>query len=244
MLFSFYYTDRIANLVLEENKLYKEIESKKREYEIKSISAIIEDNYIIPGLNGSAVNVKDSYYNMKAIDVFNSYYLIYSDIYPVVSLNNNVDKIIKKGNSNKNSIALILEYDENIINNLKNYNISVLVNMGTFDSNAKYEQINNEINDFKKLESLLNRYNKNSNVCIINNSNLKLCKENKKFLIKPNKELDNSTYLNIKDSITSGDIILIRSGTKVDYVEIVLRSILYKDYDINFISKHISEERD
>lgn len=243
VLFSFYYTEQIANFVLENNHLYKEINEKKDNFEVKSIAAVIEDDYIIPGLIGLSVNIKDSYYNMKSLNVFNSYYLIYKDSWPVVSINDNKDKIIRQGNKEKNSIALVLEYDEKIIEFLQKYNFSVLTNMNTFDKVASYEQINNEIGEFKKLESLINKYVTNPNICLINSRNESICRENKKFLVDPNKILSDSTVLSLKDNIESGDIILIEKNTKITNVEIILKSILYKDYKLNFLSKHISEER-
>ena len=66
-IFSFFYTEKIANYMLLNNELYQEIEKEKASYEIKSVNAVIDGEYIVPGLNGLAVNVKDSYYNMKDI---------------------------------------------------------------------------------------------------------------------------------------------------------------------------------
>lgn len=243
VMFSFYYTERIANLVLENNALYQEIDKKKNEYEIQSISAIIENDTIIPGLSGMSVNVKDSYYNMKSLSAFNSYYLLYNNSSPVVSIEQNKDKIITQGNSNKNSVALILEYDEKIINYLKGYNFSVLVDINTVDKLATYEQINNDPANFSKVENILSKYVNNPNICLINNNNEKICRDNKKYLVKPNKTLSDSTILELKDNINSGDIILIKRNTKESNIEILLKSILYKDYEVNTLSKHISEER-
>lgn len=244
VMFSFYYTEKIAGFVLEKNELYQEINDKKEQYEIKSVSAQIDDENIIPGLEGISVNIKDSYYNMKSLNVFNSYYLIYENIAPVVSIESNVDKIIIKGNSNKNSVALVLEYDQDIINHLNNYNISVLVDMNNFNKEAKYEQINNEVSNFKRIENLINKYSNNTNICVISSNNETICRDNKMFLVKPNKELSDSTYLALKDNVESGDIILIKKGTKIEYIDIIIKSVLFKDYKINYLSKHISEERD
>ena len=93
-MFSFFYTEKIANYVLENNELYKAIDAEKDTYEVLSVNASINGNYIVPGLNGEVVNVKDSYYNMKDIEVFNAYYLKYDITYPEVSLYSNIDKII------------------------------------------------------------------------------------------------------------------------------------------------------
>ena len=113
--FSFFYTEKIANLVLENNELYKTIDDVKEDYTVASIDAEVYGDYIIPGLNGLEVNVKDSYFNMKGLNAFNEYYLLYDCIYPSVSLSDNKDKIITQGNSKKQSVSFILEYDKNII---------------------------------------------------------------------------------------------------------------------------------
>ncbi len=243
VLFSFYYTEKIANLVLISNPLYQEILDKKEKYEIKSIGAIIDGNYITPGLDGLSINVKDSYYNMKDIEVFNSYYLKYASSYPTISIEQNKDKIINKGNPYKNSIALVLEYDENIINHLKEYPLTVLTNIDNFKKNQPYEQINNEITNFKKLDTLISKYGNNKNICVINDNNKDICLENKKYLVEATHILSNNNYLELKDHIDSGDIILIKKNTNLNNIDIIIKSILYKDYTINYLSKHISEER-
>lgn len=243
VLFSFYYTEKIANFVLMSNKLYQEIDKNKENYEIKSISASIEGKFITPGLEGLSVNVKDSYYNMKDVEVFNSYYLIYESARPVISLEQNKDKIINKGNKEKNSVALVIEYDKNIIEYLKNYNISVLVNLDNYQKESLYEPINNEVKDFKTLDNLINKYNHKNNICLLNSYNEQICRDNQKYLVTPTHTLDDNTYLSLKDKIDSGDIILIKKGTSLKSIETILKSILYKDYQINYLSKHISEER-
>ena len=52
---------------------------------------------------------------MKDLNAFNSYYLIYDTSYPEVTLENNKDKIVERGNQNKNSVAIILEYNKDTI---------------------------------------------------------------------------------------------------------------------------------
>ena len=240
-LFSFYYTEKISNYILHKNKLYQEINKEKNNYKIESISAITKNNYVIPGLNGKKVDVKNSYYNMKDVNEFNPYYLVYNDVYPKKSLYKYKDKIIKKGNSQKNSIAIVIEYDQNIINYLSKYNISVLINLETFKKNSKYEQINNEKYNYKKLDKLINKYSTNTNICMPKyNYN---CEDNHKILVEPTKEFNNNNYITIKNNLSSGDIILIKKNTKKEYINLLIKSILFKDYQINYLSKHISEER-
>lgn len=244
MFFSFYYTDKIANYVLEKNKLYLEIKAQQEKYQIESKSVLINDDYMIPGLTGKKVDVKNSYYNMKDIKKFNPYYLVYKDIYPQESFKKYPNKIINKGNKLKNSIAIVVEYDQDIINYLKNYKISVLTKLNNYQKDAKYEQINDDFNNYQKLTNLIKRYNNNSNICFVNKNNLKFCQKNRYILVAPTKVLDNNSYLKIINHLESGDIILIRKSTKLSNVNLILKNILYKDYQINYLSKHINEKRD
>ena len=140
MLFSFYYTDQIANLVLEKNELYQKIAALKDNYTVTSVSAVIQDKYITPGLNGSAVNVKNSYYNMKNLDLFNEYYLVFDEIKPKISLEDHKDKIICQGNPAKNNIAFILENDKKIINYFQEHKIPANL-LVTLDNYAPKEDI-------------------------------------------------------------------------------------------------------
>ncbi len=244
-VFSFFYTEKIANYMLLNNKLYQEIEKEKDTYEIKSVNASINGEYIIPGLTGMAVNIKDSYYNMKDIEVFNSYYLIFDTTYPQITLSNNVDKIIQRGNEQKKSVAFILEYDKEIINYFLEYGYeaSVLVDMDTFDKNSGLEQINNEVENFNNLDSLINKYSNNANVCYVNEKNENVCKKNSKYLVKSDKILNNSTIIEIKNNINSGDIYYVKKNTDTKNIQLIINSILYKDLDIVRISELISEER-
>ena len=245
MLFSFFYTDKIANLTLEKNKMYQNILENKDEYTIMAVSATIDEENITPGLNGRDVNVKNSYYNMKNLDIFNSYYLIYDSVAPEVSLDNNKDKIINKGNAGKKSVSFILEYNEELINYFKENGLdaSILVNMNTFKKNESLEQINNEVNNFNNLESLINKYSTNPNICYLN-SNEDICRKNKKYLVKTDKVLNKWTLYDIKNSISSGDIYYVEKTMDKKSMQILINSIMYKDLDIVRLSKLISEERD
>lgn len=246
LLFSFYYTEKMSKVVINNSSLVTEINNNSNKYNIKSVSAVIEDEYIIPGLNGYTVNVLKSYDNMRFLNTFNSYYLEYDTITPEVSLENNKDKIIKYGNKNKSAVAILVEDNQNIINYSKEKNIKItrLVNSNTYDKLAYYEQINNDSIEFKKVETMLNKNNQNKNICIINNNIIDICKENNKYLVQITNTLNNYNLSNIKDNIQSGYIYFINDNVNVTDYKIFLRQIYYQDLEIIYLSNLISEERD
>ena len=178
VVFSFIYTENIANYALQKNPLYQEILSKEDNYNIKSVNAYIDNEYITPGLNGKKVNVKHSFFNMKSFKVFNDYYLVYNEYQPDISINDNKDKIINKGNFKKNSVSFILEYDPNLIDIFRSKNIefSILVNKNNYNKLEKNEQINNDYKNYNDLETLLNKSKKNTNICYINPLINDICK--------------------------------------------------------------------
>lgn len=245
-LFSFYYTEKIANLTLENNDIYKSIKSDSSSYEVAAVNAIVNGDYITPGLNGKKVNIKSSYYNMKDINAFNSYYLVFDTSYPEITLEDNKDKIITRGNKDKKSVAFVLEYNKDIIDFFKNnkYDASILVDINTFKKEETLEQINNEVAKFNNLETLINKYSKNGNVCYLNNNNENICRDNVKYLVKSEKVINNQTFIDIKNNIESGDIYYVSKNTDIKNIKLIINSILYKDLDIIRLSELLSEERD
>ena len=242
MVFSFYYTDKIASFVLEKNKLYQEIDAVKDNYEVKSTAAIINGDYIIPGISGKAVDVKESYYNMKSLKTFNEYYLVYEDILPDVSLEKYKDKIIAKGNSSKQSISFILEDDTKIKNFFiqNNYQGNLLVTMDNYENNAGLELINNDPQNYEYLDSLLTNNNLNRHLCVISSSLESICREKQKYLIEPI-VLDNASFLKVKKELTSGNIYLIKKGMNLENLKLLIKDIQFKDLKIVYLSELITE---
>ena len=235
-LFSFFYTEKISKLTLEKNEIYQEITQHSSEYEEKYVNAIIDDDKIIPGLNGRVVNIKNSFYNMIDLNTFNSYYLLYDATYPEVSLEKNKDKIVSQGNPQKKAVSFITNSNNKVIKYFKENNlpISILTKLDTFNKSSSFEQVNNETKNFNKLESLINKYSKNTNICYIND---------KKYLVRTNKVLNNQTFLEMKNNIASGDIYYIDNTIDTKNIRIFINSILYKDLDIISLSNMLSEEK-
>lgn len=242
--FSFVYTEKIANLTLEKNEIYQKIKTEKDKYNEAFVNAQINDDYIIPGLNGKTVNVKNSFYNMKDINTFNSYYLIYDTSYPEVTLENNKDKIVNKGNRYKKSVSFIIEYNEKIVKYFNDNNIeaSILVDMNTFKKSELLEQINNEVDAYEDLDALINKYSKNTNICYVTSVNEKICRKKEKYLVKTDKIVTNSSIISLKNNVESGDIYYIKRGADLKNIKVLINSINYKDLHIISLSKLLSEE--
>lgn len=239
---SFYYADKVSNFIINKSPLMKTLKSNKDKYEIKSVDAIVSDEYIIPGIEGKKVSEIESYYNMKKYNTFVSDKLIYKSIIPSISLEKNKDLIINKANPLKKGVSLLVSNNKGIITYSKNLDITLLVNDKTFKGNILNEQINDGQN-FNKTNDILNKYNKNKKICIINKYQNDDCYKKGYYLVKPSYEINNNNIY-IKDKITSGDIILISDDLKVEYYKEILKTLNYKDLKVYKLSYLISEKRD
>ena len=124
MIFSFYYTEKIALYVQNNTPLKKEIMTYKESNKINYVNALVSGDYIIPGINGLEVNVDKSYNKMKTYNVFSEKYLIYDEIKPEISLSNFNNKIIHQGNVKKNAISIILSNNNKYISYFNSNNIN------------------------------------------------------------------------------------------------------------------------
>ncbi len=245
ILFSFYFTEKTAILKRNNDPILQIIKDYSNTYNVSAIDAKIEDNYIIPGMYGKRINEVKSLIKMKSDGVFNSLFLVFDDIKPNISLDNNKDKIITKGNEQKKGISLIIDNDNsNIITYLisNKINTSILINKDTFNNNPYFEQINNDYNNYNEVEKLLNKNRINTNICILNRTNKELCIRNKKYIIEPTHILKSNNLVSIKNKITSGDIILIKDSVSVDDLDYLIKYINNRGLKILKLSELIKEK--
>lgn len=245
VLLSFYTTNKTANLVRNQDPILKEIRNISLEKKEDFVNAVIQDDYIIPGMYGSVVDELKSLSKMKEQDVFNNLYLVSQPIKPDISLSDNLDKIIIKGNSKKQQVSFVI--DENSSKKIKDYLVknsikaSLLITKDNFSKDSYFEQINNDFKNYKELDKTLKKNKINTNICVLdnNNSNLKFCKSKKKYLIKPGMFLDNANIIEIKTKLDSGSIIYIKDAT---YLDCLVEYIKSKDLKIVPLSQLISEK--
>lgn len=236
-LLSFYYTERVALYVKNKNPIMQSIKNVSKSYSTESINcSIIEDTYIIPGYNGKYVNLDKSFYNMVTTE-YNEELLVFNQVKPNISLEDNKDKIIIRGNHNKQAVSLLFEDINSLSKYLSdnNYLVNVLIDKETYTD--KYELINNskQSDQYKRIDNKLN-----NNLCYTSDETIpKLCKN--KYVFTHSLIINHSNLSKQINTISSGDIILIQNTISIEELNFVINQINYKDLKIIPISKLISE---
>ena len=243
IVFSFFLTDFVTDIAINNNSLMKSIRESSSEYEINSVSAIIEDNTIIPGIKGKRVNEMDSYLNMKDFGIFNKNYLIYETINPEISIEDNKEKVIISGNKTKRNISILIDDNYDVIKycNKNNVKYTKLVKKDDELLNKDNINIENDINNFNDLKTIMNSKNSNNNICLINYSNIKECINNNYYLVKYSLEINNNNINKNMLNINNGEIIYINNYLSVQNFIIILNYINSKDLKIIYLSDLIKE---
>lgn len=224
--------------------IMQQINEVEESYVVKAVNAKVEDNYIVPGIMGRMVNKNKSYVNMKAFGIFNEYYLIFDDVKPDISLEENRDKIIKEGNKSKKSVAFILEDgNEAIKKYFKDNKIKadLLISESTYENNNYFEQINNDKNKYKNVESLLNKNNQNQNICYIKEMDKETCTKEHKYLVEETFSLKSDNIVEAKNKVDSGAIILIKKTATLEHLQVLLKEINFKGLSVIYVSELIKE---
>lgn len=241
-LLSFYYTNEIALYVKNKNPLLQSINEVKESKYVSSINSTLIDNlYIIPGLNGQEVNVNKSFLSMQKAKEYNDELLVYNIIKPTISLEDNKDKIIIRGNEKKNSVSLIFEEESDLTKYLiaNGYQINLLITEEKY--NLSYELINNSntSNTYHNIDKYLNKKKVNKNLCYVKNNISKLCQD--KYLFQESLVINHSNLSLNKNKIHSGEIILVQKTLSISELEILLNQIKYYDLNIVYLSELIKE---
>lgn len=250
--FSFFYSDKVMNLINENDPLMIEIDSLKDGYRIEPVNAVTTENTIIPGVKGREVDLDKSYSKMREGGIFRESELVYRDLLPSSSLVNNKDKYIIKGSSNDNVVAvLVIIDDDDDILAIENYdNLSLFVtskyltssNMVKFKNNEIYSYGNKGVYTKEALisdNSIINRFSSNKGVfCLSEKENadtLKTCNEEDMYVVIPSIK---GGYMEVKNNLSSGSIILLDNTSQM---ELVIKYINSKGYRIIGLGKLLEE---
>jgi hypothetical protein len=268
--FSFFYTEKVANIVRNQDPLMIKIQEYEKVFNKDSIDAFIEENAIIPGLNACVVDTNSSYNKMKRIGSYNPNMIEYKEIKPKLSLDNIYDKYIIKGHNDKYEVALVFKLnDKNYLVDLLNTLSQKLVKASFFidgkmietDTDSIYRLINqgHEIYnlgyDHKYDKDLLVwtnnmieniSYNK-PRYCLVTSKNQKvldMCAANKMYTIRADLLINyGSSFNNIMNKIEKGNIIVfdVNDKTLVELSKTLL-FLKSKGFKYNLLSEHLSEK--
>lgn len=257
--FTFIYTEKIIDVSTNQDEIMIKLKEIEDTYKTDPINAKINGDTIIPGNVGKYIDINNSYKEMKKIGYFEESLIKYEDIYPDISINNNYNKYIIKGNTyNKNiSLIYIINNDKTlntITNILKNKNVPLSF---FIDSTYLYNNIDiiNKLNNYEIYHYGNNGKYTKDNIIITNNiinnksnnksiyclflekdiTSLDNCKDNKMFSIIPTIQ---GTFNDIKNNIENGSIILIKNTKELSNIINYIKS---KGYTIETLSKTITE---
>lgn len=265
-LFSFFITEKTITVVNNLDEIMIQIKQEKDKYKSNTIDANIDGNTIIPGINGRKVNIKKSYKNMKMNGYYSDKLFIYDYTKPKISITDNLDKYIIKGNPKKRMVSLIfiLNNDEDItdiLTILNNYNVEAtfFVSYTWYSNNTdliKEITSNNHIiaplfddyNDanYETMDMVIRRVNKQSvNFCYSkeeNLSNLEICKLRGSYTIRPVLISNRTPLLDLKNNIESGSLLSfnINSELKKELSTIIIY-IKKKGYELTNLQTHLLE---
>ena len=263
--FSFFYTEKVINVITEQDEIMIKIKENEEKNNIPSTNAIIDKNTITPGLSGKEINIDKSYKEMKKLGTYNENMLVYTKVLPEVSINNNKNKYIRSGNKNFTEVSLIFKINKNT--DLQK--LLTLLDKNNTKANffISYEYLEKHINEIEK-EKYIEYYNygKNgtyndeiilianniiskksnpANICLTEtntNNTLKICSENEQFTIYP--EIINGTINSIKSKINNGSIISFEvTNTTLNELPLIINYINSKGYTISLLSELINEEK-
>ena len=265
--FSFFYTDKVIEVIREEDKIMIELTSVEDIYKVLPQNATILGDTIIPGLNGRTININDSYNKMKTLGIFDKNLLIYNNITPDISITNNKDKFIIKGNNNKQIVSIIFIIDNdkylsdiNKILDSKEIEANYFVTYSYLINNStKIKEINNHefysygdngkysTDNLLFSNNLLTRIrNNNAIYCLtkdMDNEVLEICSKNNLYTITPSIIGNNNPYNNIKDKLTSGSIILLSMNKEtINELPTIIDYIKGKGLKIDTLSNLLNEE--
>ncbi len=263
--FSFFYTEKVINVITEQDEIMIKIKENEEKNNIPSTNAIINKNTITPGLSGKEINIDKSYKEMKKLGTYNENMLVYTKVLPEVSINNNKNKYIRSGNKNFTEVSLIFKINKNT--DLQK--LLTLLDKNNTKANffISYEYLEKHINEIEKKKNIeYYNYGKNgtyndeiilianniiskksnpANICLTEtntNNTLKICSENEQFTIYP--EIINGTINSIKSKINNGSIISFEvTNTTLNELPLIINYINSKGYTISLLSELINEEK-
>lgn len=266
--FSFYYTDRAVDIVKRNDPIMKNILANYENFYIDPVSAIIDGDELITGMNGKKVNVEESYQNMKKLDEYNESMLVFDEVIPDISLTSGFDKYIVGGNTFTNQVALVFKvndsyYVETVNNILLDKNVLATFFMDGFVVENNMDSVLELVSNGYEIENLgydgeytMEKFgwtnnmissltNEKTNFCYTdykNNNILNLCSKYQMHTIKPTISVNNYPFTTVKSSLESGSIISFNlTEQTLKELPSIISYIKQKGYDLVTLNELLNE---
>lgn len=254
--FTFFYTEKIMDVSIMQDDIMIEIMENKDKFYVEAIDGIINDDTIIPGNNGSEVDLEKSYSQMKKIGFYEETLIVLKEKYPMVSIYDNYDKYVISGNVYNKKVALIYILNtDSTFNNLlvnKDTKINLFVdrtflinNMKIINKSSNFEFYNyGDMGKYTKDgliigNNIINNKAKNQGIyCLFiekDSNGLNVCKNSRLLSIMPTIK---GGYQEVKNKLSNGSIILINNTGELSSI---IRYINSKGYEIVGLSEIIKE---
>lgn len=262
---SMFYTNKSIDVLRNQDPIMKQIKSTNDKYKIDPIDAVINGDEMSSGTYGKEIDYESSYNRMKRYGEYNEALTVLKESKPTISIEDNYDKYLVKGNSKKRSISLVF-----IMNKYKD--ISDLITLlekkdvqATFFvdgtilekrqdmirnlSNHEIEILSydNEIEEvlfetsISYLESLTNREARFCYTEYDDEKLLKICSKNKLHTIKPSIIIEKDIYQTIKKEVESNQVIGVNSY-KLNDLSYSIDYLKSKGYNLVTVSDLFKEQ--
>lgn len=271
VLFSFYYTDGAVDIIKRNDPVMKSILQETQNYKIESVSATIEEDTIIPGMNGIEIDIDESYKKMKSINGYYESMLTLKEVIPEESILKQYDKFVIHGNPYRSDVALLIKVD-NIANLEKIYEIflekeivatffidgeileknldlmQTIASDGFELENFGYNDTYQEVSFSWTNNMLYSITNQDPKFCYAEYHNydiLNLCSKNKMHTVIPTTVVKSSPFYTIKENLEEGSIFsLDLTSDTIKELPTIITYIKQKGYNLVTLEEVISENRE
>ncbi len=266
LLFSFYYTNKVVEIIRERDPIMQQIRLSDEKYKIDSQNAKIIGDNIIPGKSGREIDYEESYTKMKQYGMYNEALTTFKEVKPTISVDDYLDKFIIQGNTDQKSVALVFKVNttnhlEELMDILKTKNIKTTLFVDGLFLENNTSLITNFLNHEIEILSYDNKYDelyfnsalnylasltkKNPKFCYAEYDQkevLELCSKLKLHTVIPTIRVTSSPYKTIKGKLMNSAIISIPlTDQAMNELPLIIDYISQKGYSFLTLEDLLSE---
>ena len=250
-LFSFYYTNKVALMDINDDQIMMEI-MKEMSNNRKCSEGFITNEGVVLGYDGKELDKEKSYNNMR-VSGFSKELLVFNIVHCKINKKDYIDKNIIMGNTEKNAVSFLINVNKlnSSLKDLENHQkikLSYIVGDKEIMKykkdfiEGKYEIIykGNDKNILKEYVDITKKINITP-YCISNYvDNTKLCSKKGVNIIKGSIEIEDHVFDNGKKNTKRGNFIIIEENKKnIEELNILINYTKNKGYNILSINEHL-----